>query len=225
MIQSLDDALTLTQGELGRQLVDNTVRDANVRIIGWSYSGFRVLTNSRRPIRQLSDLQRLRIRVPANEVMIETYRAWGIHPTPMAWSETFLGLQLGAIDGQDNPYMVIHAMKFSEVQQYITNIRYLFSLEPLIVSEKMFQAQTPEVQQAILDAGREASVHSAAYLVEQEDKIRAELVKQGMKIIEPANEQEWMDRAIDQVWPKYYERLGGKEELNQILKTLGRKAI
>ncbi|WP_116475473.1 TRAP transporter substrate-binding protein [Zobellella maritima] len=225
MMQSLDDAITLTQGEVGRQLIANTVRDANIRIIGWTYTGFRVLTNARRPVHRLSDLTGLKVRVPANDIMIDTYRAWGINPTPMAWSETFTGLQLGVVDGQDNPYMTIHAMKFSEVQDYITNIRYLFSIEPLIVSEEIYQAQSDELQQAIRAAGQEATAFSARYLVEQEDKIRAELVSQGMAIIEPANEQEWMDRAIDQVWPKYYERLGGKEQLNRILAVLGREAI
>ncbi|WP_344959927.1 TRAP transporter substrate-binding protein [Zobellella aerophila] len=225
MMQSLEDAIALTQGEVGQQLVANTVRDANIRIIGWTYTGFRALTNAKRPIHELSDLKGLKMRVPANDIMIDTYRAWGINPTPMAWSETFTGLQLGVVDGQDNPYMTIYAMKFSEVQDYITNIRYLFSIEPLIVSEEVFQAQSDEVQQAILAAGQEATEFSARYLVEQEDKIRAELVSQGMEIIEPANEREWMDRAISQVWPKYYDRLGGKEQLNRILKTLGRDEI
>lgn len=225
MMRSLDDAITLTQGEVGQQLVANTVRDAKIRIIGWTYTGFRVLTNAKRPIHVLGDLKGLKIRVPANEIMIDTYRAWGINPTPMAWSETFTGLQLGVVDGQDNPYMTIYAMKFSEVQHYITNIRYLFSIEPLIVSEEVFQAQTAEMQQAILEAAQEATAYSARYLVEQEDKIRAELVSQGMDIIEPANEQEWMDKAISGVWPKYYDRLGGKAQLNRILASLGREEI
>ncbi|PSJ41380.1 C4-dicarboxylate ABC transporter substrate-binding protein [Zobellella endophytica] len=226
MVQSLDDAIALTQGEVGQQLVDNTVRDAGVRIVGWAYSGFRVLTNSKQPVQSLDDLKGLKIRVPNNEIMIDTYRAWGINPTPMAWSETFTGLQLGVVDGQDNPYITVYAMKFDEVQKYVTNIRYLFSIEPLIVSESVFQSQTPEVQQAILDAGQAATEHGAQWLVEQEDKIRAELTSRGMQITDAANgEQEWMDKAISQVWPKYYDQLGGKENLNKILQSLGRDEI
>ncbi len=61
----------------------------------------------------------------------------------MAWSETFTGLQQGVVDGQDNPYITVHAMKFNEVQKYVTNIRYIFSLEPLIISESIFQQQSP----------------------------------------------------------------------------------
>lgn len=226
MVQSLDDAVALTQGQVGQQLVDNTIRDAGVRIVGWAYSGFRVLTNSKKPVQTLADLEGLKIRVPSNEIMIDTYRAWGINPTPMAWSETFTGLQLGVVDGQDNPYITVSAMKFDEVQKYITNIRYLFSIEPLIVSEAVFQSQPADVQQAILEAGQAATAHSAKWLVEQEDKIKAELTAGGMEITEPANgEKEWMEKAVNQVWPKYYEQLGGKEKLNEILTSLGRDTI
>ncbi|NHH99698.1 MULTISPECIES: TRAP transporter substrate-binding protein [Oceanimonas] len=226
MVQSVDDAVTLTQGEVGQQLIDNTLRDAGVRIVGWAYSGFRVLTNSKQPVSSLSDLQGLKIRVPNNEIMIDTYRAWGITPTPMAWSETFTGLQMGVVDGQDNPYITVSAMKFDEVQKYITNIRYLFSIEPLIMSEAVFQEQPEDVQQAILAAGQAATEHSAQWLVAQEDRIKAELAEKGMQISEPeGGEQEWIDKAVSQVWPKYYDMVGGKEKLNQILQSLGRDTI
>lgn len=226
MIQSLDDAITLTQGKVGQELVENTKRDAGVRIIGWAYSGFRVLSNSKRPIQTLDDLNGLVIRVPKNEIMIETYNSWGVNPTPMAWSETFTGLQQGVIDGQDNPYMTIYAMKFDEVQKYITNVRYLFSIEPLIVSESVFQDQNKATQAAILAAGKTATEFSAKNLVASEIKIKAELTKRGMIITDPANgEKEWIDKATNAVWPKFYKSVGGKDKVNEALVILGRDKV
>lgn len=222
VIQSLDDAVKLTHGEISNELTQNTLRDARVRIIGWTYSGFRVLTNSKRPIDSLSDLKGLVIRVPKNEIMISTYQAWGINPTPMAWSETFTGLQQKVIDGQDNPYITIHAMKFYEVQQYITNIRYIFSLEPLIVSESVFQSQKPEVQKAIIEAGKGATLHSLKYLTITEAQIKRNLQNKGMQISEPLNEEEWINIATKAVWPKYYKSIGGQQKLDRVLQILGR---
>ncbi|WP_068639010.1 TRAP transporter substrate-binding protein [Thauera butanivorans] len=223
VIQSAEEAKILTQGDVGKELVENTIRDAGVRIIGWSYSGFRVLTNSKRPIRTLDDLKGVVVRVPKNEIMIATYQAWGINPTPMAWTETFTALQQRVVDGQDNPYITVAAMKFNEVQKYITNIRYLFSLEPLIVSEQVFQSQAPDVQQAILEAGREATEHSFKYLLETEEKIRAELTAKGMEISDPAEgEKEWIEKATTTVWPKFHKSIGGKDKLDAALKALGR---
>ncbi|MGB0893537.1 MAG: TRAP transporter substrate-binding protein [Parashewanella sp.] len=225
VILSPEDAKSLTQGEIGQGLVKNTIRDAGVRIVGWAYSGFRVLTNSKRPVKTLDDLKGLIIRVPRNEIMMSTYQAWGVNPTPMAWSETFTGLQLGVVDGQDNPYITIDAMKFNEVQKYVTNIRYIFSIEPLIMSEAVFQDQKPAMQKAILEAGKEATEHSYKFLLASEERIKKSLVKKGMVIHTPAEaEKEWIATAKEKVWPKFYDSIGGKVKLDEALATLGRKA-
>ncbi len=226
VILSLEDAEKITQGEIGQQMVDRTVEDAGVRIIGWAYSGFRVLTNSRRPVTTVADLQGLVVRVPKNEIMIETYKSWGINPTPMAWSETFAALQQKVVDGQDNPYMTVHAMKFDEVQKYVTNIRYIFSIEPLIVSEQLFQSLSPEEQANVLAAGQEATLASGQFLRDQEAQIKTDLVAKGMEISDPADgEAEFIERATTTVWPKFYDSIGGKEVLNGVLASLGRPTV
>ncbi len=223
VIQSAEDAKILTTGPLSKELTANTIRDAKVRIVGWTYTGFRVLTNSKKPVTTLEDLKGLKIRVPKNEIMIATYQAWGINPVPMAWSETFTALQQGVVDGQDNPYITVYAMKFYEVQKYVTSIRYVFSLEPLIVSESVFQKQPADVQKAILEAGAEATEHSFVWLKQTEDKMKQDLLARGMQISAPADgEKEWISKATTQVWPKFYKSIGGKEKLDEALKAVGR---
>ncbi|TVT47715.1 MAG: TRAP transporter substrate-binding protein [Denitromonas halophila] len=223
VIQSAEDAKKLTLGPIGKELTEKTIRDSGVRIIGWAYSGFRVLTNSKKEVKNVADLKGMVIRVPKNEIMIATYQSWGINPTPMAWSETFTALQQRVVDGQDNPYITVSAMKFNEVQKYITNVRYLFSLEPLIVSESVFQEQKPEVQKAILEAGLEATEYSYKYLLDTEDKIKKELAAKGMIITDAANdEKEFIEKATTAVWPKFYDSIGGKAMLDKTLKSLGR---
>ncbi|AUH32086.1 TRAP transporter substrate-binding protein [Paracoccus tegillarcae] len=224
VILSQDDAETVTQGEVGQQMVAQTIEDAGVRIIGWGYSGFRVLTNSKQPVSTVADLQGLVIRVPKNEIMIETYKSWGINPTPMAWGETFAALQQKVVDGQDNPYMTVYAMKFDEVQNHITDLHYLFSIEPLIVSESIFQDLSADEQAQVLAAGEAATQASAEFLRAEEAKIREELVSRGMEITEPADdEQEFIDLATTAVWPKFYDQIGGKEVLDNVLTSLGRE--
>ncbi len=83
----------------------------------------------------------------------------------MAWSETFTALQQRVVDGQDNPYITVSSMKFNQVQKYITNIRYVLSLEPIIVGEATFKKQPADVQKAILDAGADATEHSYKWLL------------------------------------------------------------
>lgn len=224
VILSQEDAEQLTQGEIGQQMIEQTIEDAGVRIIGWAYSGFRVLTNSKRPVSTVEDLQGLVIRVPKNEIMIETYKSWGVNPTPMAWGETFAALQQKVVDGQDNPYMTVYAMKFDEVQKYITNLHYIFSIEPLIISEALFESLSEEEQKQVLAAGEAATKASSEFLRAEESKIKEELVSRGMEITDPANdEQEFIDLATTAVWPKFYDQIGGKEVLDNVLTSLGRE--
>lgn len=224
VILSQEDAEQLTQGEIGQQMIEQTIEDAGVRIIGWAYSGFRVLTNSKRPVSTVEDLQGLVIRVPKNEIMIETYKSWGVNPTPMAWGETFAALQQKVVDGQDNPYMTVYAMKFDEVQKYITNLHYIFSIEPLIISEALFESLSEEEQQQVLAAGEAATKASSEFLRAEESKIKEELVSRGMEITDPANdEQEFIDLATTAVWPKFYDQIGGKAVLDNVLTSLGRE--
>ncbi len=226
VILSLEDAETLTQGPIGQELTENTLRDAGVRIVAWTYTGFRRLTNSKKPVTSVADLQDLVIRVPKNEIMIATYNAWGVNPTPMAWSETFAGLQTKVVDGQDNPYMTINAMKFYEVQDYVTNIRYIFSIEPLIVSEYVFQNLSEEDQAAIIEAGKIATQKSAQFLRDSEAAIKEELVARGMEIMDPENDEaEFIELATNAVWPQFYESIGGVEKLNAVLAAIGRDPV
>jgi tripartite ATP-independent transporter DctP family solute receptor len=223
LILSVDEAVALTQGEIGQELVENTIRDAGVRIIGWSYSGFRRLSNDKRPVTKVEDLKGLTIRVPKNAIMIDTYKSWGVSPTPMAWDEVFTALQQGVLDGQDTPLITQYVMKFYEVQKYVTKIRYVFLLEPLIISEKLFQKQSPEMQATILRAGKEAQEYCRQFLILYEDDIEKELTEKGIEILEPADgEKEWIKRATETVWPKYYESIGGKEKVDAALEAIGR---
>ena len=77
-------------------------------------------------------------------------------------------------------------MKFDEVQKYVTNIRYIFSIEPLIVSEQLFQSLSAEEQAAVLAAGQEATLASGQFLRDQEAQIKADLQAKGMEISDPA---------------------------------------
>ncbi len=226
IFENLDQAQKTVEGPIGEGLIKTTIKNANVRILAWTYSGFRVLTNDKRPVKKLSDLDGLVVRVPKNEIMIDTYKSWGINPTPMAWSEVFTALQQGVVHGQDTPYTTIYAMKFGEVQKYLTDLHYLFLLEPLIVSESLFQKQSPDVQKAMLEAGKEATAYSLSWLKEKEATIKKDLVEvYNMQLNSLEDEDQWAKKAQEAVWPKFYKQVGGKEKVNELLRSLGRDEI
>ena len=103
---------------------DAIARQSRTRPLSWLVGGYRIITNSKKPINTMADLKGLKIRVPAVELQLAAFRSWGVEPHPLAWSETFNGLQQGVVDGQENPHAINRDQKFWEVQKYITNIHY-----------------------------------------------------------------------------------------------------
>jgi len=226
MFHNIEDAKTALESDVTKKIEQDVLAQANVRIVSWTYSGFRRLTNSDHPVTKMSDLKGLSVRVPKSKVILDTYKTLGIGATPIAWSETFTALQQGVVDGQETPYAAIQSMKFGEIQKYLTETHYLFQIEPVLISESLYQAQSDTVKQAIDKAGDEAEAYSYQYLIDTEDQIKKNLIENyGMQISELEDEQEWIEKLQKEVWPKYFAEVGGKERVNELLKAMGRDAL
>ena len=90
-------------------------------------NGIRHITNNARPIMTPADLNGVKLRTPKSKWRVIMFKAWGANPTPMAFSEVFVALQTGVIDGQENPYTNIWAAKFAEVQKYLSVTGHVYS--------------------------------------------------------------------------------------------------
>lgn len=222
LIQSFDDAVKATTGNLGNKWRDILVNEAGVRLLGWGYSNFRVLTNSKKPVATLADLKGLKIRVPKNAIMIETWKALGAEPIPMAWPETFTAMQQKVVDGQDNPHVINYSMKFYEVQNYTSEVHYLFSLQPLVIGEKFFNSLSPEDQAMFTRAGIEAQQYNLLFSVTAAETAKQNMISKGVAHNEIEDEDQWSKIAMDQVWPKFYDSVGGKSAVDEVVKALGR---
>jgi len=97
------------------------------KVIGFWENGIRHITNNVRPINTPADLQGIKIRTPKSTWRVKMFSAWGANPTPMAFSEVFVALQTGVIDGQENPYTNIAAAKLNEVQKYLTVTGHVYT--------------------------------------------------------------------------------------------------
>lgn len=226
MFHNIEDAKKALESDVTKKIEKDVLAQANVRIVSWTYSGFRRLTNSVHPVTNMSDLKGLSVRVPKSKVILDTYKTLGIGATPIAWSETFTALQQGVVDGQETPYAAIQSMKFGEIQKYLTETHYLFQIEPVLMSESLYQSQSDAVKQAIDKAGDEAEAFSYQYLIDTEDQIKKNLIENyGMQISELEDEQEWIEKLQKEVWPKYFTEVGGKERVNELLKAMGRDAL
>jgi len=222
IMQSHEDAVRLTTGKIGQYWKDVILKEAGVRLLAFSYSGFRHLSNSKRPIDTIQDIQDLKIRVPKNAQMIESYKSWGISPIPMAWPELFTAMQQKVVDGQDTPYTVMNSCKFYEVQKYITDLHYNYSLQTLIISEKVFRKLSPKLQQIMIKAGMEAQAHNILFQLNASNSSLEALKAKGMKHNKLKDEDKWIKLAKEKVWPQFYKDFGGKDKVDYALKLIGK---
>ena len=191
-----------------------------MRAVAWLTGGFRVLTNSKKPVRTPADLQGLRIRVPKNEIMIAAYKAWGINPVPMAWTEVFNALQQKVVDGQDNPYIAIPSVRFDEVQDYITNIHYLLWIGPVVVNDAWYRGLAPDIREIVDEAARLAQGEEREWAIVREGTAALQAVEAGLEITVPADdEREWIEKARS-VWPMFYDKIGGKAFVDEVVAFL-----
>lgn len=223
LIESDYEAVKATTGSLGQYWNDLAIKKGGFRILGWTYSNFRFLTNSKQPVKTLADVKNLKIRVPQNKVMLATYKAWGANPVPMDWAETFTALQQKVVDGQDNPYIVNYTSKFHEVQDYLTEVHYQYSLQPLIVGERSFSKYSPEMQALLTRAGIEAQQYCILFQTLEAKNAKQGMIDGGVEVSTLDDEDEWRRLAVEKVWPEYYDFVGGKQVIDNVLEHLGKK--
>lgn len=199
-----------------------TAQECDIETIGWLEQGFRTISNSKKPIKNINDLQGLKIRVPNNRVVLATFSSFGISPIPLAWDEVFAALQQKVIDGQENPYVSLYVHKMWEIQKYVTDIHYKLWLGVFIVNAEWLDRIPAEHKAIIMESGKEATEFNRKMIVETEAKTRQMLIDKGMILTGvPEDEAEWRKRAMS-IWPDYYKAIPKIELLDIIMKSTGK---
>lgn len=135
-------------------------------------NGFRHITNNRRPVEGPEDLAGVKLRTPRGRWRVRLFQSMGASPTPMSLSETFMALQTGVIDGQENPLSQIHSQKFHEVQEYLSLTGHVYTPAYLLAGAGRWGALPPDVR-AILES---AAQDLRPYVYEQAEKLEKRLL-------------------------------------------------
>jgi TRAP-type C4-dicarboxylate transport system substrate-binding protein len=135
----------------------------------------RHVTNSRGPIRNMADLKGLKVRLQPNETHLATFRALGANPVAMDVKELYSALEQRVVDGQENPYTVISAGRYSEVQKQLSNTGHFFDLIAVVASKKAFEQLKPEHQKAVREAMTATVAYQRKLAAEEESKRLSEL--------------------------------------------------
>ena len=174
-------AFKLLDGPLGKELADKTAEKGMVLLGTWD-NGIRHMTNSKRPITKVEDMKGLKMRTPPDAVLVDIMQALGADPQQIKFSELYVALQQGVVDGQENPLVNIQASKLYEVQKHLALTSHMFQMTPFLMSKRTWDKLSDADRKAVQEAAVEATAMQRRLSVEADEKLLAELKSKGVQV-------------------------------------------
>ena len=188
LVQDWDQALKLLNSNFTKKINDESRSNGfHVPACGIS-QGFRAHTNNVRPIETPDDLKGLKMRVPPQEVFVINARALGVNPQELPYSEVYMALKMGVVDGQDNAVSNIWDYRVYEVQKYLTITNYATGPDPFIVNLQWYD-NLPDDLKEIFDTVAVETMTYSDQLNRQKEREYLERLSEKLKInyVSPEN--------------------------------------
>lgn len=211
-----ETAFRVIDGPVG-DAIGKKLQDKGFIALGWMELGMRHVTNSRGPVQGMADLKGMKLRLQPNETHLATFRALGANPVAMDAKEVYSALEQHVVDAQENPYTVISASRYGEVQKHLSNSGHFFDFIAVVASKKAFDQLKPEQQKVVRDAMKATIEHQRKLAVTAEATAFAALKgKMTYTELSPAAKEEMRKVATAAVLDGVKKRAGA-ELVDQVL--------
>ena len=205
LMPDYDAVNILLDGKVGKEL-SRSLEKIGIKGMGWIALGTRFYWMNK-PFHTMAEAKSMKIRATASKVHISMTKAFGMNPTPMAWSETFTALQQGTIEGQENPPSTLLANGWYEVQKYLAMTNHQIAMNFVLINENFYNSMSAE-DQAVLDEACAAFVEKQLelYNVAMVEDVKT-LEEKGLEVTYP-DRTEWKEAGsvvIDEFREKYPE--------------------
>jgi tripartite ATP-independent transporter DctP family solute receptor len=181
MFASTKEADAVVDGPFGKKMHAKLEEKG---LIGLAYYelGFRHITNGKRAINKVSDIEGLKLRVIPNPINVDWVKALGANPTPLPFPELYAALEQGAVDGQENPIPTINSAKLYEVQKNLTLTGHQYNPQSVVISKKFWDALNAAEKKIVADAAIESAKFQRETARALEASLLANLKKNGMQV-------------------------------------------
>ncbi|MCY3930576.1 MAG: TRAP transporter substrate-binding protein DctP, partial [Acidobacteria bacterium] len=140
----------------------------------------------------------------------------GAQATPMSFGELYSALEQGVVDGAETDHVDLYGERFYEVTRYVSYTRHLYLAVALIFSRKLYDELPPDLQEAVLDAGKASVQVEREAMASMTAEALAELEKLGIEFNEI--DRTLFEDRVRQVYLDNAERVGGLEAIEGIAK-------
>lgn len=203
-------------GEIGRQLLAD-VDKAGFKGLAFWENGWRHLTNSKVPARTPQEAKGLKLRTMENKAHILAFKTAGLNPTPMAWSEVYSALQVGVIDGQENPVAAFYTYKLYETQKYFTLTNHVYSPALVLFSMKKWNRIPKADQEIIAQAAQEVALFERKFNRDAEEQKLKEMEGKGLVVVRDPDIAAWKN-AMRPAYDEFAKQFG-QDKIDAILQT------
>lgn len=179
IFQDKDHAYNVLEGEVGASFSKQLHEATGVYLLTFGFVGDRDFYNSRNPITKMEDMAGLKVRVPKNQVMIDTFIEFGAAPIPLPWADTPTALQTGTVEGADNGTSFIKSQKFYEIMPHFTVLEHFSYFSPLFASSRIMDKLDDAQRAAVLKAAKDAGAYQKEEMGGQVAGIRKFLTNEG----------------------------------------------
>jgi TRAP-type C4-dicarboxylate transport system substrate-binding protein len=139
------------------------VRKAGAEPLAVGETGYRQISNSKRPITKPDDLKGIKVRVVGSPMYGEIMSSMGANPTFMSWADAQPALASGAVDAQENPLEVFLAAKIHTLgQKYVTKWNYSNDILLFAIATPIWQSWTPADQKIVRESALDAAKQQVA---------------------------------------------------------------
>ena len=183
LFNNVQEADAVLDGPIGQKVMAKLQEKGLVGLVYWE-NGFRNLTNNKRPITKLEDMDGVKLRVMQNEVFLSSFKSLGANAIPLPFSELFSALETKAVDGQENPFNTIVSSKFYEVQKFLSVTNHVYSPWIVLASKKWWDSLSKDEQKVLLYAAKTSRDFERKDTRDEASKALAELKTKGMQINE-----------------------------------------
>jgi TRAP-type transport system periplasmic protein len=183
LFNNAQEADAVLDGPVGQKVMQRLQDKGLVGLVYWE-NGFRNLTNNKRAVTRMEDLDGIKLRVMQNEVFLNSFKTLGANAIPLPFSELFSALETKTVDGQENPFNTILSSKFYEVQKYLSVTNHVYSPWIVLVSKKWWDGLSADEHKVLLDAAVQARDFERKDTRAEAAKALADLKGKGMQINE-----------------------------------------
>jgi tripartite ATP-independent transporter DctP family solute receptor len=198
------------EGDALKPIADEVAAKADVMLIGYSGGGTRNLIVNK-PVTNMAELQGLDIRVMGAPIQTRIFQAIKASPTVIAYNEIYNAVQTGVIDAAENEASGLQQMKFYEVGPDISLTQHAITVRPICFSGKTFRRLPPDLQAAILRAGREAGAWGRQAESSEDAAILAKLRADGKIRMHPFTQRAELLRLAEPVKSAYAKEIEAAE--------------